>query len=98
MFRAYAYVAASGMVWMTECGLFSYFLGLSPWQVVLLAIIYIALFALAVRVFLHSLARHRESHEIATWRAVSLAPMVVMVLGSFVSLPLVVLVDLLGKI
>jgi hypothetical protein len=98
MFRAYAYLAAAGVVWMTECGLFSHFLGLSPWQVVLLAIIYLALFVLAVRVLLRSLASHREGPEIAPWRAVSLAPMVVIVLGSFVSLPLIVLVVLLGKL
>jgi hypothetical protein len=99
MSRAYFYVGMSGVVWLVECALFCHFLQLAPWQVVLLALLYTALFGLAVRTFLRSLRRAgRPPADMATWRVVSLAPMIVAVLGSFVSLPIIVLVVLLGKL
>ena len=83
---------------MIECGLFSHFLGFAAWQVILLAIIYAGIFAIVVRVFIRSSRAQTESNRIARWRAVSIAPMLVAVIGSFASLPLLLFVALLGNV
>ena len=99
MIRAYGYLAASGVIWFVEGGLFAHFLGMALWQIVILALMYASLFALAVRLLVQSLRTYAEGQpQFSPWRAVSLAPMVVTVVGSFVSLPIVVLVAVLGKV
>jgi hypothetical protein len=98
MFRAYLYLAAAGVIWLIEGFLFSYYLGFAAWQVALLAIVYLALYTLALRVFVRSLRNYGGEGELSPWRAVSLAPMIVVVVGSFVSIPLVIAVAALGKV
>jgi hypothetical protein len=98
MFRAYLYLAAAGVIWLVEGFLFSHYLGFAPWQTALLAVIYTGLYAVALRSFLKSLRAYAGKAELAPWRMVSAAPMMVVILGSFVSLPLVLAVAVLGKI
>jgi len=97
--RSALYVLASGVVWLVEGFLFSRLLALAAWQTGLLLFLYLALFAVAVAAFVRAAKRQPVSPEgVAHWRSLALAPMLVAVLGSFVSLPLVLLIALLGKL
>jgi hypothetical protein len=102
MLRAYLYLGGSGLIWMVEGFLFSYFLQFAAWQVALTACIYLALFLLAARFLLEALSRRAEDgsagSDLATWRLVSLAPMATVIMGSFASLPLLLIVLALGRI
>lgn len=99
MIRAYLYLGAAGIIWLIEGFLFSYYLRFDPWQVAMMATVYVTLYAIAVWYFLRSLREpHERERDLSVWRMVSIAPMVVMVVGSFVSLPLILLVAALGKL
>ena len=98
LLRAYTYLAVAGVIWLTEGFLFSHYLGFAPWQTTLLAVIYIGLYSVALRYFLISLRDGAGHGDLAPWRAVSLAPMLVVMLGSFISLPLILVVAALGKL
>ncbi len=99
MIRAYLYLLVAGIIWMVEGFLFSYYLGFAVWQTVLIGLLYLSLFGLVVRYLFRSLdTRPGNGDEMSTWRLVSLAPMLVVIVGSFASLPLVIAVAALGKI
>jgi hypothetical protein len=98
LLRAYIYLAAAGVIWLIEGFLFSHYLAFAPWQTALLALIYLGLYAVALHFFLASLRNHADTGDLSPWRAVSLAPMLVVLLGSFASLPLILLVAILGKL
>ena len=99
MIRAYFYLGASGVIWMIEGFLFSYYLGFHPWQVAVMAAIYVGLFVIAVRVLLKSLQSPDDvAPGTAAWRAVAVAPMLTVIIGSFASLPLILAVAALGKL
>lgn len=99
MIRATLYLVAAGIVWLVEGSLFSYFLRFALWQTVLMAMIYLALFLIAVR-YLITLARQNRDSEaqVAYWRYLSLAPMLMVVVGSFASLPLLLAILALGHL
>ncbi len=98
MIRATLYLLAAGAIWLTEGFLFSRLLSFSPLQVVVLAAMYVVLFCLAVLLLVRFAGRYRpDQSELSPWRYLSLAPMLVVVLGSFVSLPLLLVIALLGK-
>jgi hypothetical protein len=97
--RAYAYMAASGVIWLAEGFLFSHYLGLAAWQLVLLAVLYLGLFGAAVFYMVRTLRATPPAPDgLSAWRIVSLAPMLVVILGSFASLPLILAVVALGKL
>ncbi len=99
MIRAWFYLVASGIVWFVEAFLFSYFLRFSAGQIVLMAVFYLLLFGIAARYFIRGLSGLGDSEkDIAAWRLVSLMPMLVVILGSFVSLPILLLVVAVGKL
>jgi hypothetical protein len=98
LLRAYIYLAAAGVIWLIEGLLFSHYLTFAPWQTGLLALIYLGLYAIALRFFLISLRNQPDNRDLPPWRVVSLAPMLVVLLGSFISLPLILLVAALGKL
>jgi hypothetical protein len=99
MFRAYFYLLVSAVIWFGEGLLFSHYLGFAAWQIALLGVLYLALFALALRYLLTGLRESPASEaNMTAWRVVSLAPMLVTILGSFASLPLIILVAAAGKI
>lgn len=99
MIRATVYLAAAGIVWLVEGFLFSYFLRFALWQTVLMAALYGGLFLLAVRSLLVQMQRQPDSEStLAYWRYLSLAPMVVAVIGSFASLPLLLIILALGHL
>jgi hypothetical protein len=98
MIRAYLYLGFAGVVWLIEGFLFSHYLQFEPWQVVLTGLIYVALYGIVVINFSRSLRAHQGDRESSAWRAVSLVPMLVVVVGSFASLPLIVAVAALGKV
>jgi len=99
MLRAYLYLAAAGVMWLGEAFLFAYYLGMAPWQTALLGCMYASLFAIATHFLLRSMREHDSGQsDLAAWRAVSLAPMLVVIVGSFASLPLILLVLALGKL
>jgi hypothetical protein len=97
--RAGIYVLAAGVIWLAEGFLFSRLLGFSNVQVALVVLMYTALFSIAVLQLLRS-ARRKGSgaSQLSPWRYISLAPMLVVVLGSFVSLPILLVIALLGKL
>lgn len=92
------YLGIAGLIWLGEGILFGHFLRMSPWQIVLLVILYVALYVVVLRYFLLSLRDEHGAPDMAKWRAVSVAPMVVTIIGSFVSLPLILLVAVLGRV
>lgn len=99
MIRASLYLLATGVIWMAEGFIFSRFLGYQTWQTVLMAAIYLALFFIVVRAFIRFLQRQEETDgAIAQWRLLAAAPMLVVVAGSFASLPILLLILALGKI
>jgi hypothetical protein len=59
---------------------------------------YLTLYAVALRVFLRSLQSTQPDQELSPWKLVTVAPMLVMIVGSFASLPLLLLVVGLGKL
>ncbi|MGH2447202.1 MAG: hypothetical protein ACRDFS_01150 [Chloroflexota bacterium] len=95
MIRAVGYLLASAVVWFAEGYVFSTFLHFSLAQNVTLAIIYAVLFAVAVWLLLRFAVAQDEN--LASWRYLSLAPMLVAIVGSFVSILLVVLVAASGS-
>lgn len=99
VFLAYGYLAAAGLVWLAEGFLFSRFLGFLPWQVGVMVVLYLALFGYAVRLLGHGLrtATAEETNSPA-WRLVSLAPMLAVIVGSFASLPILLLIAVLGRV
>lgn len=99
MFRAYLYLLVSGIIWLVEGYLFSRYLFYAAWQTVLLGLLYLILFAVAVTVLLRAIhADDPSPNGIPAWRLLAYAPVVVAIIGSFVSLPLILLVVALGKI
>ncbi|GAC1444791.1 MAG: hypothetical protein NVSMB52_04450 [Chloroflexota bacterium] len=99
MIRAYIYLCVAGIIWMVEGFLFSHFLHFKWWQVILLALVYLGLYGLAVTTFLRSLDSPNDMVPGSTaWRAVSVAPMFVVIVGSFASLPIILLVAAAGKL
>jgi hypothetical protein len=98
MIRATAYLLVAGAIWFVEGFLFSRFLDFSTPQVVGMAIGYAALYACALWALLHSAGPPGSDRDVAQWRYVSLAPMLTVVLGSFASLPIMIVIALLGKV
>ena len=99
MVRAYLYLILSGVIWLIEGFLFSYYLGLAIWQSIILLVIYLTLFGAAVRAALQTLRAQPPGPEgVAAWRLLAFAPAVVTILGSFLSLPLILLVVALGRL
>ena len=99
MVRATLYVGASALIWLAEGFMFSRLLAFSPWQTVLLGALYLALLGVSLRALRRAWQRQAEiSSELSAWRFLSLAPMVTTILGSFVSLPIVLAVLALGKV
>jgi hypothetical protein len=96
--RAGIYVLAAGVIWLAEGVLFSRLLGFSHVQVALVAVLYVALFGIAVLQLVRSAGRQPTgAGQLSPWRYISVAPMLVVVLGSFVSLPILLLIALIGK-
>ena len=99
MLRAYLYLVLSGIIWLVEGFLFSHYLEFRTLQIVLLGVLYVTLFALAATLFVRSLSQSPAGDaDLSPWRVVSLLPMVIVILGSFASLPLIILVAALGKV
>jgi hypothetical protein len=96
--RAVAYLIASGIIWLSEGFLFSRYLSYSLWQTILMAAIYSGLFLIAARLLWQLWRSSSDADQgLAQWRTLSLAPMATLVLGSFISLPLLLLIAALGK-
>jgi hypothetical protein len=69
------------------------------WQTTLMAVVYLTLFAIAVRYLVVLTGRYGERDARLTyWRYLSLAPMLTVVLGSFASLPLILIILALGHL
>src|SRR5947209_3627831 len=99
MVRATLYVGASALIWLAEGFMFSRFLDFSAWQTALLGAVYVALLGVALTALRRSWRQRTElSGDLAAWRMLALAPMVTVILGSFVSLPIVLVVLVVGKI
>jgi uncharacterized membrane protein YhaH (DUF805 family) len=98
MFRAAVYLGAAGIVRLAEGFLFSRFFGFSAGQTVAAAIFYVALYGVAISLLVRALRSGDETGDLARWRCLSLAPMVVVVLGSFVSLPVMLVILAVGRI
>jgi hypothetical protein len=99
MIRAVFYLTASGVVWLAEGFLFSYFLQFHPWQTVLMAALYLGLLGLALQLLWRQIASSdRAEGQMSPWRYLSLAPMVVAIVGSFASLPVLLIIAGLGKL
>lgn len=87
------------MVWLAEGFIFSRFLQYSAWQTALMAVLYVALFLGAVKYFARFARKYTAPVEgISVWRLVSLAPMIAVILGSFISLPVLLLIAALGRV
>lgn len=99
MIRAYLYLFAAGVIWLVEGFLFSRYLYLAIWQTAVLAILYVVLFGIAVSILMKSLRQQTRGPEgVPPWRLLAYAPVLVTIVGSFVSLPLILLVVALSKL
>ena len=98
MIRALIYLTAGAAIWLAEGFLFSYFLQFHPWQVVLMAAVYLGLLVVAVRLLRRQMTTRQDAGSMAVWRYLSLAPMLVVIVGSFASLPILILIAALGKL
>lgn len=99
MLRAALYLGASGVVWLAEGIIFSQFLGFRTWQVILTIAIYAGLFGVAVETFRRTMSHPTDRPAgVSSWHFLALAPMAAVIVGSFVSLPIVMLILLLGQI
>jgi hypothetical protein len=97
--RASLYLGVSALIWFAEGFIFSRFLAFSVWQTGILALFYMALFGAALRALRNfTLKEASKPDGMAAWRVLSLAPMLTTILGSFVSLPVVLFVLALGKV
>ncbi len=99
MIRTSIYIGASVLIWFAEGFLFSRFLAFSVAQTALLGVFYCVLLGAAIvgtRAMLR--APSHTAVEISQWRALSVAPMATTIVGSFLSLPLVLLVLALSKL
>jgi hypothetical protein len=98
MIRAVFYLLAAGVVWMAEGFLFSYFLDFAVWQTVLMTVVYVVLFGVAVMALRRQLSTTGNDSTLTEWRYLSMAPMVVVIIGSFASLPVLLLIAAAGKL
>ena len=97
MIRAWLYVGVSGAIWFAEGFLFSRFLAFSHVQTAILATFYFALYTTAVLALRRYVQQPANGLiRIEEWRLLSVTPMIATVVGSFVSLPVVLLVLALG--
>jgi hypothetical protein len=98
MVRAALYLVAAGIVWVVEGFIFARMLDFAPWQTVLMAVVYIGLWAVAAGRLLGLRGESRPAGQpLPEWRYLSLAPMLAVIVGSFVSLPILLLILALGK-
>jgi hypothetical protein len=98
MIRASGYLVFAGAVWLAEGYVFTQFLGFSTAQIVAAICCYAALYGLAVYALIRSVGEGGGFADVAHWRYLSLAPMMMVVLGSFASLPVLLLIAALGKV
>lgn len=99
MIRGVLYLLAAAAIWLGEGYVFSRFLNFAWWQTALMAILYAGLFVVAALHLARLSRRFRSAQDgMAAWRLISLAPMFVLVVGSFMSLPVLLLVAALGKL
>lgn len=97
--RVWIYLAASCAAWLIEAFLFSSLLKFTWWQVALLLVLYFALFGAVLLALVRHIGYPRDAHpSMEQWRLAIYGPMTSVVVGSFVSLPLIVCVKLLGKL
>ena len=95
MIRSGVYLLASAVIWFAEGTVFSIFLGFTRVQIALMGAVYLALFAIGVRaIFVMS----RQQFDLPRWRILAMGPMLVLVIGSFISLPIMAFIALLGAI
>lgn len=99
MIRAVLYLAVAGVIWAAEGYVFSRFLLFGSIQTAIMVAVYGALFMTAVFLLVR-FAREAESRPdpLPVWRYLSLAPMLVTVIGSFISLPILLAIDAAGKL
>jgi hypothetical protein len=95
--RAGFYLSAAAIVWLTEGFIFSRFLDFDARQVTLMAVVYVGLFASAILFLIRTSARDGVGQRLPRWRMLSAAPMISLILGSFVSLPVLLVVASLGR-
>lgn len=96
MIRAVFYLVVAGAVWFAEAFLFTRFLAFSAGQTVLAAGFYVALYLVVVTTLIRAVARDSRAGDVARWRALSLAPMLAVIVGSFVSLPVLLVIAALS--
>jgi hypothetical protein len=98
MIRASFYLLAAGAIWFVEGFLFSRFLDFNAVQTGLAVVFYAALFGVVTTQLIRAMRRDIETGDTARWRYLSMAPMVTVILGSFVSLPIVLVIVIIGKL
>lgn len=99
MIRGLLYLLVSLVIWCTEAGLFSLLLNFSAGQTAALFLLYVLLATVVIGSFVRQTrARHGPIQDMPQWRYMSLGPMLVTIVGSFVSLPLLLFVAVAGKL
>ncbi len=78
--------------------LFSKFLGFMVLQTTLAAIFYVLVYVAVVRQLILAFRRDDARGDTARWRYLSLAPMLTVVVGSFASLGVMLLIVVAGQI
>lgn len=97
MFRATFYLLLAGSIWFVEGFLFSKFLGFTLLQTTGAAIFYVLVYVAVVRQLTLAFRRDDARGDAARWRYLSLAPMLTVVVGSFASLGVMLLIVMAGQ-
>ncbi len=99
MARGLFYLFISVVLWCTEAALFSRLLNFSFGQTLALLCIYLVLATAVVASFVRRMRGLKVAmQDMPEWRYMSLGPMLVTIVGSFVSLPLLLFVAVAGKV
>ena len=98
MVRALFYLIVSALIWLGEGFLFSRLLGFTVLETALAAVVYLGLFAVAVFAFVRHTGRAGTANsDLPEWRLLSAAPMIVVIVGSFMSLPVLLAIYAIGS-
>ena len=97
MIQATAYLLFAGLIWLIEGFLFSQFLGFGARQTAVAVGVYAVMFGIAFSTLIRAYRVAEAAGDLSRWRYRSVAPMLVVVVGSFVSLPILLLIVVAGK-
>lgn len=99
--RTAAYLVAAAAIWFAEDGVFSTAFGFNAIQTAVVTLYFVALLVAALWLVRRTYRAMRESgsvSDLSLSRAVAMAPVAVVLIGSFAALPIFMIVLLAGAV